>query len=161
MRHFVIATTLVSVCILVTVLGTADADSTQKLAYGQSVRVQGNRITIDRSFVAVLAKHPSLDSADHNIWELIYLINIGDREAISLAIDLLALDYPEGAKVDDHHGTRVMARALSDLDDVFWNQLLLKPLATRKKVIHFYDVNRTDYVGHDYEEEKARMLSAK
>ena len=137
----------------------AAADEKNELAYGQSVRTRGSVITLDRGFIPRLAKHPSLETSDRHIWEIVYLINIGDRQAMKLAIELVALDYPEGAKVDDHHRTREIARALSLHEDVFWNLLLGTSLQTRKKVIHFYDVNRADYVGHDYDEEKARILN--
>jgi hypothetical protein len=124
------------------------------------VQVRGNLITLDRSFITRLAKHPSLEASDQNIWELTYFVHVGDGEAMKVAIDLIARDYPEGASVDDDHRTREMARALSLHEEIFWNLLITAPIAVRKKVIHFYDVNPVDYVGHDYDEEKARMLKA-
>lgn len=129
-----------------------------ELGYGKAVTVSGNKISIDRNFVGKLAQRPTLESADLHTWELVYLVNIGDRQAISVAIDLVALASPEAARVDDHHRARELARALSLHEDTFWNLLARKPIDTRKKVVRFFDVNKEDYVGHDYEEEKKRVL---
>ncbi len=151
-----LALTLFISCATATIAAVADDES--ELAYGQSVRIHGSLITIDRGFISRLAKHPTLEAADHHQWEIVYFVNVGDKQAMRVAIELLSLDYPESAKVDDHYRTREMARALSLHEDVFWDLLLTTPLQTRKNVIRYYEVNRVDYVGHDYEEEKARML---
>lgn len=134
------------------------ASAEDELGYGKSVSVTNNKITINRDFLGKLAQRPSLQNADLHTWEIVYLVNIGDRQAIGVAIDLVALDSPEAARVDDHHRTRELARALSLHEEVFWNLLEKKSLETRSKVVRFFDVNKEDYVGHDYDEEKKRIL---
>jgi hypothetical protein len=132
-----------------------------ELAYGKGVQVRDNVITLDKGFISRLVKRPSLESSDQHIWEIIYFIHITDQQAMKLGLELIALDYPEGAKIDDHHRTREIARALSVHEEIFWDLLKTMPLQIRKKVIHFYDINRTDYVGHDYDEEKTGVLKIK
>jgi len=128
--------------------------------YGKGVKVAKDQIELNKSFLKSLAAKPSLDLYDVYRWELQYLVNVGNRQALSIGIELLSQVGPEQIKVDDDHGIRLLAATISDHPD-FWVMLRTKPHALRKKVVYYYDVNRCDYFGHDYEDEKARTLTLK
>jgi hypothetical protein len=128
------------------------------VAYGEAVRVDDSKVILDRRIISTLAKKPSLEAFHKNLWEVVYFVNIFDRQAISVGIDLLALANPNQVKADDHHGVHPLARALTNSDYVFWEILAAKPAPVRKKVIEYFDVNKNDYVGHDYEDWKKDAL---
>ncbi len=132
----------------------------ETVACGSSMKVQGDKVILDRSLITRLVKKPTFEVLGDNIWVLIYFINIGDKEANSAGIDLLALiRAPGNVQIDDDKGLRPLTRALT-AEYSFWTMLATKPMSIRKKVIHFIDVNKQDYAGHlgDYEEDKQNAL---
>ncbi len=132
----------------------------QTVGCGPTVKVEGNKVILDRSLITELARKPSLEVLEKNLWEIVYFVSIADRQAMSAAIDLLVMVDPRQIEVDDHYGIRPLARTLTHQYH-FWNVLAIKPLPVRKKVIQYFDVNKSDYtLGYDYEEWKKKMLSA-
>ena len=127
---------------------------------GPTVKVEGNKVILDRNLIIKLAKKPSLEVLEKNLWEIVYFVSIADREAMSAAIDIIVMiPDPRHLQIDDPYGIRPLARALTQTDH-FWSALSAKPLSVRKKVLQYLDVNKSDYtLGHDYEEEKRNALS--
>ncbi len=150
------------ILLLLVLLGSASvlADSSfvgEEKGYGKGVIVTDNRVEINKSFLKALAAMPSLQAYDGHIWELQYLIGVGNRTALSVGIELISLAEPKQVKIDDDHGVRILAASVSHHPD-FWTMLRTKPLQLRRKVVRYYDINRCDYFGHDYEDEKVRTL---
>ena len=130
----------------------------ETVACGPSVRIDGNKVVLDRGLIHQFAKKPTLEMLEKNLWEIIYFVSIFDKEAMSAAINLMATVDPKRIKAGDHHGIRPLARALTHQAH-FWDILGSKPLHIRKKVIQYFDINKTDYtLGYDYEVWKLKIL---
>lgn len=162
-RHIYIFVGFVGICYFI-FADTAKPTSQDRfqcqetVACGPSVMVDGNKVILDRSLIKKFAKKPTLEMLEKNLWEIIYFVNIFDKEAMSAAIDLIATVDPKRVRAIEHSGIRLLARALTH-QAKFWDVLGSKPLPIRKKVIQYYDNYKADYtLGYDYEEWKQKML---
>lgn len=128
------------------------------VACGPSVRIDGNKVILDRNLIYKFSKQPTLDLLEKNLWEIIYFVNIFDKQAMSGAIDLIATIDPKRVRSIEHTGVRLLARSLTQHTQ-FWDLLGGKPLPIRRKVIQYFDKYKTDYtLGYDYEEWKQKIL---
>jgi len=149
--------------LLLTALLTFDvaiADTVREI-YGNSAKMNGQSVIIDKSFLKRLNERPTLDEWKKNRWELIYLINVGNTSARSIGIEVLAHANPDQAKHDDDDLVRPLARALSQAPQ-FWTLLGKKPAEIKSKVIRYFDVIPEDYTGFDkadYEWRKQQLFS--
>lgn len=157
------------VTILITYLNTAYCEALatkysficqDTVGCGPTVKVEGNKVILDRSVIIKLAKKPSLEFLGKNLWEVVYFVSIADKDAMNAAIDIIAMiKSPSNIQIDDDNGIRPLARSLTQTTH-FWDLLATKPLSIRKKVIQYYDVNKCDYTMSydDYEGHKKEIL---
>ena len=75
------------------------------------------------------------------------LVNLGDRTAISLAIDVLAVNPPID-RIHDRDGYEYIARAVTQRDE-FWYILIKKNNTKKKTVVNYLDKNRDLYSGSE------------
>ena len=110
-----------------------------KLHYGSSVNLHPKEqvIEIDYNFISELSKNRSIDLVKHNFWEYIYLINLGDRSAISIGFDIL-IQNPPIDLLHDQDGYRFIATALSQSRQ-FERELRKKDGKTISGVIKYYE----------------------
>lgn len=132
---------IILICAFAVLSGAAMAESP---AYGESVTVDGGRITIDRGFLKELAKSPTGDEWSKNYWELLYFIERGEHQAISVGIDLLLNIKEHRSSYDDHFGVKNLAIALT-MTNEFHSVVCEKSKTTVSELNEYYKKYRGDY----------------
>jgi len=109
------------------------------LPFGKSVTTapSSEKIEIDHSFIKLMSKHPTMKLASENFWELIYFINLGDKEALNIGINLLTQNTHTDL-LHDKYGLQYIARAVSQNDE-FWYQLQEKKLDQITAVLAYFE----------------------
>ncbi len=147
--YILVVTSLVSLGFSGDVLGSQFSYYDKNRLPNNYRQVQGNRVIIDRGFLLILAKNPRPDSKifDQNANELVYLVSDGDREAIDLALRVIANTHAESVMSDNlKRPVRRVAWALS-YQHLLLDVLGKQPQAVRSKVLHYFDVNPQDFMG--------------
>ena len=130
-----------------------------ELPIGESSNISesGEILKIDYRFVTELKNNPSIKRATENFWELVYFINLGDKDAIEVGIILLAENVPLNV-LHDRYGVQYIARALSQTDE-FWYVLKNNDKETIIAVINYYQKFPDQYENMEsFEYMKSQLL---
>lgn len=151
-------------------LGASPAITSQGASYYDGERPpnkyradKGYQIILDRRFLNEIAKDPRPGNRSLSLAkaEFLYLVFDGDRQAIDIAIYIIANSNPDRVKVDDHDGLRPIVWLIS-YQRLFIDVLQTKPIPLRKKVLRYFDVNPKDFKGVEgYEWSRKEILKSK